>query len=220
MNEEDDVATAGEEEGHPRRNISLPWHDENWISFRWAASEIKRRHGLSLGAAQRTLRELCADGDVRSVRYEAEGYDLPDDVALIRPSEWLKDQIDFEADDDDDFTREDWTGRCIDVSEDDLQHWLDKQAQAAGQSPMPITTAVRWIKRPYGAPKARASRKLALARIAISKLWSQGIPETVSSPQIEKQVDDWITKHCKKNSIQKPVIGRDTILRAAGRRQQ
>ena len=58
-----------------------------------------------------------------------------------------------------------------------------------------------------------------MARTAIKHLWPEGLPEALTNPQIEKQVDEWITGYCKKNNVPKPDIGRDTILRAAGRRQ-
>jgi hypothetical protein len=219
---------AEQEESLPRADYALPWHEEDWISFRWAASQIKRRHDLSLGAAQRTLRELCADGDVRSIRYQVSGIDFPEDVNLIRPSEWLKDQIDFEADDDDDFINNDeFTGRFIDVSEDDLQHWLDEQAKVAGRPKEKLSARVLAGYAEQGAttPAAmadrgkRASRKLELVRAAIGEIWPQGIPQTLPSPGIEKEIEAWITEHSKKNNLRKLDIGRDTILRAAGRRR-
>jgi hypothetical protein len=71
--------------------------------------EDKDQLGLGLGTAQRTLRDLCASGDVRSVRWDA-GDEEPQ---LIKPSEWLKDQVDFEASETLD----------IRISDDDLRHW-------------------------------------------------------------------------------------------------
>ena len=44
------------------------WDDEDQTSFYSAAQEIERRFGLSPGAAQAKLRELCASGEVRSVK--------------------------------------------------------------------------------------------------------------------------------------------------------
>jgi hypothetical protein len=67
--------------------------------------------------------------------------------------------------------------------------------------------------------KARTARKLGLARTAAKHLWPEGLPEALTNPQIEKQVDEWITGYCKKNNQPKPEIGRDTVLRAAGRRK-
>jgi hypothetical protein len=122
------------------------------------------------------------------------------------------------------------------VSCGDVQYWLDKQALAAGR---PIKKI--WQNRslqelfaeveqeqaastePTSQPtkplaKARASRKLGLARTAVKHLWPEGLPEALTNPQIEKQVDEWITGYCNKNNLLKPDISRDTILRAAGRR--
>jgi hypothetical protein len=83
-----------DEDSHP-----YPWRGEEWISFGWGTTTIKDQLGVSLGAAQRTLRELCGSGDVRAIREDMlgnPGEERPDDPELIRPSEWLKDQIDFE----------------------------------------------------------------------------------------------------------------------------
>jgi hypothetical protein len=67
--------------------------------------------------------------------------------------------------------------------------------------------------------KIRAGRKLGLARTAISQLWPEGLPEALTNPQIEKKVNEWATAYSKKNNLPKFDIGRDTVLRAAGRRQ-
>ena len=168
---------------------------------------------------------MCATGDVRSVRCDAiePGAEEPE---IIRPSEWVKDQIDLVDD-----------GLATFVSSGDVQYWLDKQALAAG---WPIKKI--WQNRslqdflaeveqeqaastePTSQPteptlaKARASRKLGLARTAVKHLWPEGLPEALTNPQIEKQVDEWIRGYCNKNNLPKPDISRDTILRAAGRR--
>jgi hypothetical protein len=89
-----------------------------------------------------------------------------------------------------------------------------EQEQAASTEPTSQPTEPRLVK-------ARASRKQALARTAVKHLWpqEQKPPQELTNLQVEKQVDEWITGYCKKSNQPKPEIGRDTILRAAGRRQ-
>jgi hypothetical protein len=197
--------------------IPLNWRDEQWCNFYAMANEIRRCESVSRGVAERTLRELCATGDVRSIKFNGEEsmMDYPSDVELIRPSEWVKDQVDLAV------VEEIW----VFVSEADAEYWLDQQAQAAGRPPMKHKRSYftpQEYKEAQAAPIpaiGRTSRKLALARTAIKHLWPQGPPQELTNPQIETQVDQWITNHCKKNNIPKPDIGRDTILRAADRRQ-
>jgi hypothetical protein len=61
--------------------------------FAVAAEEIRTRLGMSLGFAETKLRELCASGNVRSIKYNnySEGpSDMtePEEPVLIKPSEW------------------------------------------------------------------------------------------------------------------------------------
>jgi hypothetical protein len=216
------VEEIGADEPYDRGSITFPWNGEEWISFRCAASEIRRRHELSLGAAQRTLRELCADGDVRSIRYQAAiDPDMQEDAEPIKPNEWLKDQLDFEADDDSDF--EDFTGLCIDVSADDLQHWLDKQA---GRPTERLVKTVEELmaapispKAPIGA-KRRKSAKEKFVLMAMNALWpDRSAMELLTGPQITHQVGHWITDHCSKAKLPVPEISDTTILRTAGRKR-
>ena len=88
--------------------------DEEWTLFDWAVDRIQRRLSMSTGAAEKTLRDLCADGTIRSVRQQYSDIDekwvgLP---AIIRPSEWAQEQVDFEITDE----------NFIGVSDDDLRH--------------------------------------------------------------------------------------------------
>jgi hypothetical protein len=208
-----------EEGGIDTSPFAMSWQGDCWYGFRWIADVIAEREGVSRGVAERTLRELCATGDVRSIRYHTIT-DEEQEPEIIRPSEWVKDQVDL-ADD---------ILIWIFVSAGDVQYWLDKQATEAGR-PLKRLSLQHWIDElgeepkeaaePVLDTKARASRKLTMARTAISDLWpqEQKPPEELTNPQIEKQVDEWITSYCKKNNLPKPDIGRDTILRAAGRRQ-
>ena len=224
----EDTEWEEEEEVDP---FPIPWRGDKWFNFYWIADVIVEREGVSRGVAERTLRELCATGDVRSVRCDAIEPEAIE-PEIIRPSEWVKDQVDL-ADD----------GLATFVSAGDVQYWLDKQALAAGRPKEKFHQEYRSLEDLFAAAeqeqaastepvsaspteptlvKARTSRKLGLARTAVKHLWpqEQKPPEALTNPQIEKQVDDWITGYCRKNNIPKPDIGRDTILRAAGRRQQ
>jgi hypothetical protein len=210
-----------EEQGLNTSHIAMSWRDDGWFNFYWVARVIEEREGVSKGVAERTLRELCATGDVRSIRYHATT-DEEREPEIIRPSEWVKDQVDLAT--------EVWI--WIFVSASDVQYWLDNQAVTEEQ-PLKKLSLREWFKdRDWfvegpvykeaaepASEKIRAGRKLGLARTAISQLWPEGPPEALANPQIEKRVGEWITAYCKKNNISKPDIGRDTVLRAAGRRQ-
>jgi len=210
-----------EKQGISTSGVAMSWRDDGWFNFYWVARVIEERERVSKGVAERTLRELCATGDVRSIRYHAiTGEEREPEI--IRPSEWVKDQVDL--------TSDVWI--WIFVSASDVQYWLDNQAVTEGQ-PLKKLGLAEWFKwrdwyvdgpvykeAAEPAPeKIRAGRKLGLAHTAISQLWPEGLPEAVANPQIEKQVGEWVAAYCKKINIPKPDIGRDTILRAAGRRQ-
>ena len=119
----EDTEWIEEEEEEPVDTSGLPisWRDDNWFNFYWIANVIMEREGVSRGVAERTLRELCATGDVRSVRCDAIEPEA-EEPEIIRPSEWKKDQVDLVDD-----------RLEIFVSCSDVQYWLDKQALAAGR---------------------------------------------------------------------------------------
>lgn len=85
------------------------WNGEDWISFGFAAEQIKRALNTSLGQASVQLRELCASGPVRAI-----GYDMRSNMPMgpIEPMEWPLPGHMYVA-----------------VSTDDLAYWLDKQAE-------------------------------------------------------------------------------------------
>jgi hypothetical protein len=72
--------------------VATEWGGEDWFNFDWIANEIVEQQGVSRGVAERTLRELCATGDVRSIKSQDQE---PEDCEIIRPSEWVKDQVDL-----------------------------------------------------------------------------------------------------------------------------
>ena len=126
--------------------------DSEWFFFYTAANVIADALGISGGMAQRRLRELCSNGDVRSkqaVNTDDRGWrDEP-----IKPSEWT-DELDIEwsrredvlsevrpIDPDDPeygFTSivEDGGPVGVMVNAEDFRYWLSKQPAAPpGKSP-------------------------------------------------------------------------------------
>jgi hypothetical protein len=116
MNGDDEDDWDDFDESLPK-DVAYPFSDEDWTLFIWAVGRIQSDLLLSTGEAEKTLRGLCADGTVRSVRRQYSDDKPVGPAAIIRPSEWVKDHIDFEVTDE----------TFIGVSEDDLKHWLDKQ---------------------------------------------------------------------------------------------
>ena len=99
--------------------------DEPWLSFYLAAQEIEEQLGLSRGAAQAQLREVCATGEVRSQKqpYTMVSFQPVKEgpCERIKPSEWRLDEIDLMID----------AAGCayfVDVSERDFLFWLKQQS--------------------------------------------------------------------------------------------
>src|SRR5262245_9329786 len=109
-----------------------PNFDENWTEFYEAAEKLRELLSLSRGGAWKVLRELCADGTVRSMRVEVDedGY-ATEAPELIKPSKWHQREIDLE-----------WQGEFkeVHICEDDLNHWLAKQ-QPEQQPEKPAPTS-------------------------------------------------------------------------------
>jgi hypothetical protein len=78
----------------------------------------------------------------------------------------------------------------------------------------------RWLEAKQS-PRKATSRKRALAKQAVNDLWPGGVPKDkdLLNKQIEKEVDNWITAHCKQANLSKLEVSGDTILRAAGRKK-
>jgi len=220
--EEDDKVPRFDLGGHKdadpswRWNLPAEWQGEEWISFEYAAGKTMRQLGWSKGLAQKTLRELCASGEVRSIRYRAraewspppEGKDGGEFVGIegleeprpVKRGEWKDNDLDVEGSDYVDWGEEEWTQ--IDVSEDDFEYWLGKQPKT----------------RADGKSKSRKSPKRDLVREAIKSLWNGSIRKEIPNGLVEQQVGVWITSYCKRNNIPKPDISGATILRIAGRK--
>ena len=167
-----------------------PSDGDDWIAFSEAAREIEERLNVSVGHSQVTLRNLCANGEVRSVRikYDIDPYDpdaTPVEVKMVRPSEWRTTEVDLDD--------------VIEVSESDLEYWLRQQ----GAPPAAV------IERQL---MPRPQWKQVLARKAIAELWPNDIPEDLVNAQIEQRVCERLKR------MGAPPISRDTILRTAGRK--
>jgi hypothetical protein len=96
-----------------------PSDGDDWIAFGEAAWRFEGRLNVSVGHLQVTLRNLCASGEVRSVRikFDIDPSDDPDatpvEVKMVRPSEWRTTEVDLDG--------------VIEVSEGDLEYWLREQ---------------------------------------------------------------------------------------------
>ena len=103
----------------------------DWIDFSEAAWKIEKRLSVSAGRSEVILRGLCATGDVRSFRVKypidpIHPYDPdstpPDEVTVVRPSEWQTTELDFED-------------GVVELSEDDLDYWFGQQGSALAPDP-------------------------------------------------------------------------------------
>jgi hypothetical protein len=207
-----------EEEEHPVfRHV---WSGESWCPFYFAANIIDCQLDVSRGLAERILRELCAKGDIRSIRFEdmyddPDGEELSEEPELIRPSEWLGKELDLEVK----------YPQIVAVSQDDLLYWLGKQPNKRQQSKQSLTLGELFALADWGQLRPqpqdrpeRVSRKRSLVSKAISTLWPEGVPDAVSNPVLVHSVGNWLTDYCKRENSPKPEISGDTILRAAGRK--
>jgi hypothetical protein len=96
--------------------VTFFWNGYDWVLFSYVGAAISITLGLSQGVAERTLRELCAKGDIRSIRC---GLDKEDEAQIIKPSEWLKAEVDLEGS----------VLQYVSVSLDDYRYWLRQQKQ-------------------------------------------------------------------------------------------
>lgn len=209
-----------EEEEHP--HFRSAWNGEMWCPFHIAAEIINCQLDISRGVAERTLRELCAKGDVRSIR--SEEYDPDEDLGpgepeFIRPGEWLGKELDLEAK----------YPQVVAVSQDDLLYWIDKQSNkrqqwrsndvALAEFLALFSYGERQDRQLENTPiKERLSRKRSLVSKAINTLWPDGVPDTITNAVLVHSVGNWLTDYCKRQGAPKPEISGDTILRAAGRK--
>jgi hypothetical protein len=169
---------------------------EEWLNFHLAAEEIAQRCDVSVGVAQRMLREACAQGDIRSQRepYSRKGQEIEGEgpPELIKPSEWLRDQVDLTTD-------ADGCEYFVDVNEDDFRYWLDRQTTNTTDN------------------KSTRPRRDHVSRI-ITELWPGEIPKELVNKAVVKLVRDKLAKDCEQKNLPLLAVSDDTILRAAGRK--
>jgi hypothetical protein len=163
-------------------------HFDGWAYFSLGAELIRNMLGMSLGFAETKLRELCASGNIRSMKYD--DYDDTDDEnppepEIIKPSEWVHNQIDLSLP---------WHV-TLTVNIEDLEYWLKDRVAVKPEPTEP-----------------RTSHKRDQARQAVEALWPNGVPNELVNKQIEQKVAEWL----KAKGL--PEISRDTILRSAGRK--
>lgn len=224
MAEPQEVKTEEEEAYEEKlKSFDIPyhvlWNEEAWWTFHAAARLIYHMIKTSRGVAERSLRELCAKGDIRSIRYEDVYVDLGmeelgEEPELIRPSEWLGTELDLEK-----------YPHVVAVSVSDLLIWIGGQPNKRPTGDREMTAGEYLVWKQQQKPesqdppiKERMSRKRALVDKAINALWQGRVPDSVSNPVLVHGVGNWLTDYCKRENAPKPEISGDTILRAAGRK--
>ena len=167
-------------------------NEPNWIYFYEAAHEVEQSFGISWAAAQKRLRQACADQLITSMKAPCDdGHRLPIDYwSPIAPREWREREVDYDGPD------KDGSETAVMLREADYRHWLNGATKNDAQK---VTN--------------RGSPKLRLAQQAIKELWSGGIPSNLLNNEIEKSVGDWL----KQKGLAQ--VSRDTILRAAGKKR-
>jgi hypothetical protein len=157
----------------PTSEAPLLLYGEHWVHFHEAAQEAAKRLEISIGSAERRLREQCASGDVRSIRYTlTQGNDFLKHPCRIKPSEW-QDQLDVVADLESDELQE--TYAWIDVSQDDVVYWITEELLAAGK----LTEAPK--------PAAARGGKVPRIMIHLEELFPKGVPVPALCPRKELQ---------------------------------
>jgi hypothetical protein len=97
------------------------WNGEGWISFDVAIEEIRSRLGMSPGFAETKLREICASGSIRAIKFDLRPFLMfPEEPGPIGLSEWGRDMPDYIH---------------PAVSSEDFRYWLNKQAPPPAPEP-------------------------------------------------------------------------------------
>jgi hypothetical protein len=137
---------------------------DDWFTFSEAVQTIEQLLSYSAGRAEKMLRELCASGEVRSLRVIYTWVEGPSRVVesatFIRPSEWRTTEVDFEGD--------------IDVSGYDLKHWLGQQPSVQLKE---IECKVRW--EPIRTQQGKVPRIITL----LAKRHPEGVPDPAFCPR-------------------------------------
>jgi hypothetical protein len=167
----------------PKSDPSFPWKGEEWVRFDDAADAYADFVEVSSGVAQRLLREQCASGNIRSIRYTYEpgDYERPIPVPL-KPSEWIENPyVDVQADyvigsflRDDDEDADNDPGPAgpftyIDVSEDDVVYWIIL------------------AKPKLSLPPSTRQGKVPRIKALLAKLYPNGVPDPAFANRKELQ---------------------------------
>jgi hypothetical protein len=165
-------------------------NEEDWLTFYETANEIEQRSGVSRAVARKRLRQACADQLITTLKAPY------DEQAGLMPIEFWSPIAPSEwrqREVDYDGPDKDGCPTVVMIREGDYRHWLNAASD---------------VRRNKGSPKRD------LARQAVEEIWPDAIiPKEVSNWQIERQVADRLKQQGRSD------IGRDTILRAAGRKK-
>ena len=157
--------------------------NQTWFFFYTAAGVIEETLGVSGGVAQRTLRLVCATGDIRSKQLVPHNGEW--EYETIKPSAWAKDEIDLEwqrrgdvadqinAEADLEPDPDGVPGPIgVYVNGDDFRYWLSKQNQPAQ-------------------PKAKPARgtKFPLIINHLKEMFPAGVPDKADCPRKTLKAD-------------------------------
>jgi hypothetical protein len=115
--------------------------EEEWITFYDASHEVEQTFGISRAAAQKRLRQACADQLITSKKapYEKDAGLFPIEFwSPVAPGEWRQREVDYDGPDKD---------RCeiaVMLRETDYRYWLKQQC--APQSDRDAAIAKRLSK--------------------------------------------------------------------------
>ena len=162
---------------------AFQWKGEGWVRFEDAVMTAVMELEISVGVVQRRLREQCASGDIRSIRYEVivnDGgiFGVFEDPKPINPRQWTQDHLDFTADDPDDESKA--VSTFIALSEADLWHWIAGVVETEGG---PVLLPER--KATVDAPVKRAVGKVPRIKAWLAKEFPDGVPEPADCPRQE-----------------------------------
>ena len=165
--------------------------NEQWLSLGEATAFVRARLNCGVGRAQAMIRQALASGEVRK---KVGGIRLMHDDGVVGMH--LRSGVQNESGVEESVYS--WL-----LSKDDLTEWFDHNVGRA-----PARAA------PGGNKKARAAE-------AIDTIWKGKVPDQKTLPNdlLLRQVADWLHSDCGRRNIPFEEIGRDTVLRAAGRRR-
>jgi hypothetical protein len=163
--------------------------NKEWLTLEEATLLVRERLASSEGRAQLVLRNARASGEVR--------FSNPADPVLLMADDGVVGMHLRHC-----LPRGDRSA----ISRDDLIYWLDRNFPC---------------DRPSTQTKKRSQNKRARAAEAIQAIWQDSIPSPthLSNAELCKKVSDWIKTDCQAAGVTIPLIGDDTILRAAGRKR-